>query len=340
MRAAGARRVGRALVPAVPVPGRPAFPPRRRRSGLRSRTVPVVLAVGRLAPQKGFGILLEAAARWRDIRPEPLLVIVGEGPLEAELKAEAAALRPRRAVPRPARRRARAAGRRRRFRAAQPVGRPAAHPAGGAARRACRSWPPASAARRSSPARTPPCWSRRATRTAGRRGPRGAHRSCAGRPAAPGRRWTGPARCRASRRRRRGPRRIRAGRKETRRPEAEVAGAPVRYSIAGRRARRGCAPATLAAGGVAGPGGFHAGRGHAWRQCRSALSCSWTPVSGPAPLLVPLPSLSSIGPGGRSGALGCTTPARCPRSGAARAGCRLSEPHPYLHAHEFRIPSL
>ena len=52
-----------------------------------------MLAVGRLATQKGFGLLLEAAALWRDIRPEPLLVIVGEGPLEAELKSQAARLR-------------------------------------------------------------------------------------------------------------------------------------------------------------------------------------------------------------------------------------------------------
>jgi glycosyltransferase involved in cell wall biosynthesis len=53
---------------------------------------PVVLAVGRLAPQKGFGTLLEAASSWRDIEPEPVLVIVGQGPLEAELKRQAAAL--------------------------------------------------------------------------------------------------------------------------------------------------------------------------------------------------------------------------------------------------------
>jgi glycosyltransferase involved in cell wall biosynthesis len=53
---------------------------------------PVILAVGRLAAQKGFGTLLTAAAQWRDIRPEPVLVIVGEGPLEAELKGQAAAL--------------------------------------------------------------------------------------------------------------------------------------------------------------------------------------------------------------------------------------------------------
>ncbi len=53
---------------------------------------PVVLAVGRLAAQKGFGTLLAAAGLWRDVRPEPVLVIVGEGPLEAELKGQAAAL--------------------------------------------------------------------------------------------------------------------------------------------------------------------------------------------------------------------------------------------------------
>jgi glycosyltransferase involved in cell wall biosynthesis len=99
MRAAGARRVGRALVPAfastagvsaegpaaegpaaLSLPGDPA--PGR----------PLVLAAGRLAAQKGFATLLEAAARWRDIRPEPLLVIAGEGPLAGDLKARAARL--------------------------------------------------------------------------------------------------------------------------------------------------------------------------------------------------------------------------------------------------------
>jgi glycosyltransferase involved in cell wall biosynthesis len=100
MRAAGARRVGHAPVPAAPlaaaaVPGPgvsaetpaglflPGDPPPDR---------PLVLAAGRLAPQKGFGTLLAAAARWRDLRPEPLLVIAGEGPLAAELKSEAARL--------------------------------------------------------------------------------------------------------------------------------------------------------------------------------------------------------------------------------------------------------
>jgi glycosyltransferase involved in cell wall biosynthesis len=93
MRAAGARRVGHAVVPAprapqasdqqgasAPVPG---WAPGER---------PVVLAVGRLAPQKGFGVLLEAAASWRDMRPVPLVVIAGEGPLAAGLRERAAAI--------------------------------------------------------------------------------------------------------------------------------------------------------------------------------------------------------------------------------------------------------
>jgi glycosyltransferase involved in cell wall biosynthesis len=101
MRAAGARRVGRAVVPAPVVsltaagvsaetPAVPVAAARPGNGGAPRR--PVVLAVGRLAAQKGFGILLEAAALWRDIQPAPLLVIAGEGPLEAELKGRAASL--------------------------------------------------------------------------------------------------------------------------------------------------------------------------------------------------------------------------------------------------------
>ena len=91
MRAAGARRVGPAPVPALALrtedvsaetPPLPAAETDR----------PMVLAVGRLAPQKGFGTLIEAASRWRDIKPEPVLVIAGAGPLETELKNQAAAL--------------------------------------------------------------------------------------------------------------------------------------------------------------------------------------------------------------------------------------------------------
>jgi glycosyltransferase involved in cell wall biosynthesis len=90
MRSAGARRVGRALVPAggVSAETRAALPlPDHPDPGR-----PVVLAAGRLAAQKGFGTLLEAAAGWRDLRPEPLLVIAGEGPLGAALERQAASL--------------------------------------------------------------------------------------------------------------------------------------------------------------------------------------------------------------------------------------------------------
>jgi glycosyltransferase involved in cell wall biosynthesis len=101
MRAAGARRVGHAVVPAPalspPDSASPLAGPQARAADISAETPssprrPVVLAVGRLAPQKGFGTLLQAAARWRGIRPEPVLVIAGAGPLGAELKRQAAAL--------------------------------------------------------------------------------------------------------------------------------------------------------------------------------------------------------------------------------------------------------
>jgi len=113
MRAAGARRVGRAVVPAPDVPADtqpnghadeqpapdtsadgpvPAAPATQVSPGALAAGAPIVLAAGRLAPQKGFGVLLEAAARWRDLEPAPLLVIAGDGPLAGELRSKAAAL--------------------------------------------------------------------------------------------------------------------------------------------------------------------------------------------------------------------------------------------------------
>jgi len=101
MRAAGARRVARAVVPA-PLVALTAPSPSATPEGVSAETRasvragfgagPIVLAVGRLAAQKGFAVLLDAAVRWRDLRPEPSLVIVGDGPLEAELKRRAASL--------------------------------------------------------------------------------------------------------------------------------------------------------------------------------------------------------------------------------------------------------
>lgn len=52
----------------------------------------MVLAVGRLVAQKGFDVLLDAAARWRELDPLPLLTIVGDGPLAGELRSRAASL--------------------------------------------------------------------------------------------------------------------------------------------------------------------------------------------------------------------------------------------------------
>lgn len=51
---------------------------------------PLILAVGRLAPQKDFGTLIDAAGAWRDRVPRPRLLIAGDGPLRAELEARAA----------------------------------------------------------------------------------------------------------------------------------------------------------------------------------------------------------------------------------------------------------
>jgi len=117
LRAAGARRVGRAIVPAPDilageepdvrsgeqpaldtpaddqaVPAVPVAPATQVSPGALAAGAPVVFAAGRLAPQKGFGVLLEAAARWRDLEPAPLLVIAGDGPLAGELRNRAAAL--------------------------------------------------------------------------------------------------------------------------------------------------------------------------------------------------------------------------------------------------------
>jgi glycosyltransferase involved in cell wall biosynthesis len=78
-----------------------------RESGGREAGEPeIVLGVGRLAAQKGFGTLIQAAERWQRRPVVPLVVIAGEGPLDAELRHQAAAagvavrfLGPRRDVP-------------------------------------------------------------------------------------------------------------------------------------------------------------------------------------------------------------------------------------------------
>jgi glycosyltransferase involved in cell wall biosynthesis len=87
MRRVGAREVALAVVPAPPAgpPSAEAVAKVRAEIGAPGR--PIVLAVGRLAPQKGFDVLLEAMGRLLDRDPAPLLVIAGQGPLARELAA-------------------------------------------------------------------------------------------------------------------------------------------------------------------------------------------------------------------------------------------------------------
>ena len=110
LRRRGARLAGRAMVPApaarTPAPADVAAV--RQELGAAGR--PLVLAVGRLAAQKGFGTLIEAASRWQRpasagpgaARPGPapvtgrrsaaaLLVIAGQGPLQTALRGQAEA---------------------------------------------------------------------------------------------------------------------------------------------------------------------------------------------------------------------------------------------------------
>jgi glycosyltransferase involved in cell wall biosynthesis len=109
MRQAGARDVRRAPVPPwVPAgpagPAQPAAPavtpspgPNPGPGAAIGRELaldgrPLILAAGRLAPQKGFGTLIEAARTWPDLTPAPLLAIAGSGPLRDELATAAAPL--------------------------------------------------------------------------------------------------------------------------------------------------------------------------------------------------------------------------------------------------------
>ena len=93
-----ARRQGARDVRLAPVSA-PSLPPVRRtptevRAGLGvAEGQPLVVAVGRLHPQKGYDVLLDAAARWADGggvdggEAAPLVAIAGDGPLHEELAA-------------------------------------------------------------------------------------------------------------------------------------------------------------------------------------------------------------------------------------------------------------
>lgn len=88
------RRLGAADAGLAPVPAPPAEAPDSQavaaaRAGIGGAGQPVVLAVGRLAPQKGFATLLAAAARWQGRDPCPVIALAGRGPLDQVLRAEA-----------------------------------------------------------------------------------------------------------------------------------------------------------------------------------------------------------------------------------------------------------
>jgi glycosyltransferase involved in cell wall biosynthesis len=84
----GARdvRLAPIVVPELPAPVRPADETREE----LGVTGPMVLAVGRLDPINHHEVIVLAAARWRDRRPVPQVVIAGTGSEYRELVAQAA----------------------------------------------------------------------------------------------------------------------------------------------------------------------------------------------------------------------------------------------------------
>jgi glycosyltransferase involved in cell wall biosynthesis len=93
--AENARRLGARDVRVVPALAPPLPPAARTRAEVRAELGldegrPLVVAVGRLHPQKGYDVLFDAVARWeRDgrLQPGPLVAIAGDGPLQEELTA-------------------------------------------------------------------------------------------------------------------------------------------------------------------------------------------------------------------------------------------------------------
>ncbi len=86
-----ARELGALDARFAPVAAPPLGPrtrdPEEVREELGATRRPLVLAVGRLAPQKSYGLLLDAAAVWARQNPVPLVVVAGEGPERGPLQA-------------------------------------------------------------------------------------------------------------------------------------------------------------------------------------------------------------------------------------------------------------
>lgn len=95
---ARARALGAADARLCPVAAPALPPPRRDRVAVRAElgvpeSTPVVLSVGRLHPQKGYDVLVSAAARWRDLSPVPRVLIAGDGPSYLDLATRISAAR-------------------------------------------------------------------------------------------------------------------------------------------------------------------------------------------------------------------------------------------------------
>ncbi|SOC49327.1 Glycosyltransferase involved in cell wall bisynthesis [Blastococcus aggregatus] len=96
--AANARRAGAPDVRVAPALAPPLAPAQRGRAEVRAELGlpdgrPLVVAVGRLHPQKGYDVLLDAVSRWSGRESAPLFAVAGDGPLQDELAARIAAER-------------------------------------------------------------------------------------------------------------------------------------------------------------------------------------------------------------------------------------------------------
>jgi glycosyltransferase involved in cell wall biosynthesis len=95
---ARARELGAPDARLVPVAAPPLPAPRRSRSAVRAELgvapdQPLILSVGRLHPQKRYDVLIDAAASLRDLRPCPVVVIAGAGPIYPRLAGRISATR-------------------------------------------------------------------------------------------------------------------------------------------------------------------------------------------------------------------------------------------------------
>jgi glycosyltransferase involved in cell wall biosynthesis len=96
--AANARRAGARDVRVTPAVAPPRPPAVRTRAEVRAELGladgrPLVVAIGRLHPQKGYDVLLDAVGRWAGRKPLPLVAIAGDGPLHDDLAARIGAER-------------------------------------------------------------------------------------------------------------------------------------------------------------------------------------------------------------------------------------------------------